>query len=106
MLTRTDTRRRSVGLFFLLLAVVMVTWGQTVLKPHLEQLSFVIYWLVCIFCLMVAVFLALLDMWVMGRRNRRQQEELYQRTMMEIKLKQDAARQEEKLGEKSQPGAS
>ena len=106
MLISTDARRRSLGLFFLLLAVVMVIWGQTVLKPHLEQLGYLLYWLACIFCLLVAVAMALLDMWVMGRRNRRQQEELYQRTMMEIKLKLDTARRDEKIGDQSQPGAS
>ena len=98
MLTPADARRRSIGLFFLLLAVVMVIWGQTVLKPHLVQIGYVLYWLACIFCLMVAMAMALIDMWVMGRRNRRQQEELYQRTMMEIKQQQDAARREEQDG--------
>ena len=96
MLTRADVRRRSIGLFFLLLSVVLVIWGQTLLKPYLEKLSFVLYWLACIFCLLVAVAMALLDMWVMGRRNRRQQEELYQRTLMEIEHEQDAARREDK----------
>ena len=98
MLTSNDTRRRSVGLFFLLLAVVMVIWGQTVLKQYLVQLGYVLYWLACIFCLMVAMFMALLDLWVMGRRNRHQQEELYKRTMMEIEQKQDAARRDETDG--------
>ena len=94
MLTRADARRRSVGLFFLLLAVVMVIWGQTLLKPYLQQLTYVLYWLVCMFCLLVAVAMALLDLWVMRRRNRCQQEELYKRTLMEIELEQDAAKGE------------
>ncbi len=94
MLTRADARRRSLGLFFLLLAVVMVIWGQTLLHPYLEQLSFVLYWLACMFCLLVAVAMAVLDVWVMGRRNRCQQEELYKRTLMEIELEQDAARRD------------
>ena len=84
MLTPADARRRSLGLFFLLLAGVMVIWGQTLLKPHLEQLTFVVYWLACIFCLLVAVSTALLDLWVMRRRNRREEEELFKHTLEEI----------------------
>ena len=98
MLTRADARRRSVGLFFLLLAVVMVIWGQTLLKPYLQQLTYVLYWLVCMFCLLVAVAMALLDLWVMRRRNRCQQEELYKRALMEIELEQDAAKGEGRNG--------
>ncbi len=98
MLTAADARRRSLGLFFLLLAIVMVIWGETLLKPYLKQLGYVLYWLACIFCLMVAVGTALLDLWVMRHRNRRQQEELCQRTLMEIEQEQNAVRQEERDG--------
>ena len=94
MLTPADARRRSIGLFFLLLAVVLVIWGQTVLKPHLVQLGFLLYWLACIFCLMVAMAMALIDLRVMGRRTRRQQEELEKRAMMGIEQMQDAARRD------------
>jgi hypothetical protein len=88
MLTAADANRRSLGLFFLLLACVLVIWGQTLLKPYLGGLGFMIYWLACFLCLGVAIAVALLDILILRRRIRVQQEELIKRTLMEIELEQ------------------
>jgi hypothetical protein len=97
MLTAADSTRRSIGLFFLLLACVLVIWGQTLLKPHLGGMSFMIYWLMCFLCLGAAILVALIDILIMRRRIRLQHAELVKRTLMEIELEQtELARDVEK----------
>ena len=47
MLNSADARRRWFGVFFLILAVGMLIWGQTVLEPHLKGVVYLIYWFGC-----------------------------------------------------------
>ena len=74
-----DVRRRWFGVFFLLIAAGMLIWGQTILKPHLEGIGFVLYWLACLAFTGLALLTALLDIWAVRRRTREQQRDLLQR---------------------------
>ena len=67
-----DARRRWFGVFFLIIAAGMLIWGQTILKPRLEGVGFVIYWLVCMGFTALAMLTALLDIWAVRRRTRDQ----------------------------------
>ncbi|PYM10190.1 MAG: hypothetical protein DME18_16775, partial [Verrucomicrobia bacterium] len=58
-----DARRRWFGVFFLIIAVGMLVWGQTFLKPYLEGLGFIVYWLACMGFTGLAMLSALLDIW-------------------------------------------
>jgi hypothetical protein len=74
-----DARRRWFGVFFLIIAAGMLIWGQTFLKPYLEGLEFVIYWLACMGFTALAMGTALLDIWAVRRRTRDQQRDLIRR---------------------------
>ena len=71
-----DSRRRWFGVFFLIIAAGMLIWGQTFLKPFLEGVGFVIYWLACMGFTGLAMLTALLDVWAVRRRTRDQQQDL------------------------------
>jgi membrane protein implicated in regulation of membrane protease activity len=74
-----DVRRRWFGVFFLLIGAGMLIWGQTIFKPYLEGLGFVLYWLACMAFTGLALLTALLDIWAVRRRTRQQQRDLLQR---------------------------
>jgi hypothetical protein len=57
----SQKRRRRIGAAFLGLAVLLVVAGQTLLNPWLIGLTFVAYWVFCLFCIAAAMFVALLD---------------------------------------------
>ncbi|MBI4323939.1 MAG: hypothetical protein HY674_01610 [Chloroflexi bacterium] len=80
MSNRVDDWRRWFGTFFLILAGALLIWGQTLLKPHLKGISFVIYWLVCFGFTGLAVLTAMIDLWIMRRRTREQHRDLFRRT--------------------------
>lgn len=82
--TVADARRRWFGLLFLLLAAGMLIWGQTVLKPHLRGLVFIAYWLGCFAFTGMAMLTALLDLWIVRTRSRRERRELIERTLGEF----------------------
>jgi hypothetical protein len=86
MLTAADARRRSFGLVVLMVAVAMVVWGQTLLKPFLLGLGFIFYWLACLLCVTIVMATALVDIWVIRRRIRRHREEMFKQALMEIEL--------------------
>ena len=73
-----DARRRWFGMFFLIVSTGMLIWGQTFLKPYLEGIGFVIYWLTCMAFTGLAMLTALLDIWAVRRRTRDRQRELLQ----------------------------
>jgi len=87
-----DARRRWFGVFFLMLAAGMLIWGQTILKPYLEGLWFVIYWLACMGFTALAMLTALLDIWAVRRRTRAQQRELLQHIFDEVEPNQEEER--------------
>jgi membrane protein implicated in regulation of membrane protease activity len=74
-----DARRRWFGVFFLIVACGMLIWEQTFLKPLLEGVVFVIYWLACMGFIALAMLTALLDIRAVRRRTRDQQRDLLQR---------------------------
>ena len=78
-----DVRRRWFGMFFLLIAAGMLIWGQTILKPLLEGIAFVLYWVACLAFTGLALVTALLDIWAVRRRTREQQRDLLQRILDE-----------------------
>ena len=57
----------------------MLIWGQTILKPYLEGIGFVLYWLACLAFTGLALVTALLDIWAVRRRTREQHRDLLQR---------------------------
>ncbi|HSH92845.1 MAG TPA: hypothetical protein VK968_01730 [Roseimicrobium sp.] len=79
---RQDHRRRSLGLFLLVLPIVATIWGRTVLRPYLDGAAFLLFWSVC---LLMAIVIALIDMAVIGLRCRAARKELVR------KLEQSAA---------------
>ena len=79
-----DAWRRWLGLFCLTVAAGMLIWGQTLLKPYLQGLGFLIYWSFCFFFTFGAIIIALLDIRAMRRRTRREQRELLQRALEDV----------------------
>jgi len=71
-----NSRRRWFGSLFLLLALGMVVWGQTWLKPQLQGLAFVFYWLTCLIWTLLALFTALVDASATRRQLRQKQADL------------------------------
>jgi len=59
-------------------------WGQTVLKPHLEGIGFLIYWAGCFLFTFGAIGIALVDMRAVRQRVRAEQEALIRRTLANI----------------------
>jgi hypothetical protein len=79
-----DALRRWLGLFCLAVAAGMLIWGQTILKPILEGVWYVIYWLICFFFTIAAIGIALLDVRAVRRRTREEQTELIRKTLEKI----------------------
>jgi len=79
-----DALRRWLGLFCLTVAAGMLIWGQTLLKPYLQGVGFLIYWAFCFFFTFGAIVIALLDVRAMRRRTRREQQELIQRALEDV----------------------
>jgi len=75
-----------------MLSAGMLIWGQTILKPYLEGLWFVIYWLACMGFTALAMLTALLDIWAVRRRTRAQQRELLQHIFDEVEPNQEEER--------------
>lgn len=73
--TGADKRRRWFGMLYLLLAIGMFIWGQTIFRPHLSGLAYVCYWLVVFGFTLLAMITALLDMWVIRLRQRRSERD-------------------------------
>lgn len=65
-----DAWRRWFGLLFLVIAGGMTTWGLLVLDEKLRGWWFVLYWAVCLACVLLAMGVAVLDWLIMRRRSR------------------------------------
>ena len=81
MTNPAEARRRWFGVFYLLIALGLLVWGQTVLQPHLRGMGFILYWVACFVFTGLAMLTALLDMRAVRRRIRDQQRDLVQRTI-------------------------
>jgi hypothetical protein len=79
----TDALRRWLGMFCLAVSAGMLIWGQTVLKPHLDGVSFLVYWTLCFLFTMSAILIALVDLRAVRRRLRQERRDLVERTMKE-----------------------
>lgn len=90
MLTPADDRRRWWGSFFLGGAASLLICGQTVLKPYLEDVGYLLYWLACIAFTWLAIFTALLDFLAVRRQSRQERKELLQRALEEINTDRSA----------------
>ena len=76
-------------MFYLLVAGALLVWGQTVLEPYLGRgLVFIAYWLVCFLFTGLAVLMALLDLWIVRRRGRLEEQRLLQDKSAQTKRKQ------------------
>jgi hypothetical protein len=84
MSNSADALRRWLGVFCLAMAAGMLIWGQTVLKAHLDGLSFLFYWLICLGFTMAAIVIALLDVRILRRRSRDEQRRLIERTLEQV----------------------
>jgi len=70
----------------------MLVAGQTLLRDHLSQLGFVVYWLVCFAFTFLAMIVAWIDALAIRRRSRVEQREFLEETLREIARKPPAAR--------------
>ena len=77
-------RRRWFGAVVLLAALGMLICGETVLKGRLQDLKFIVYWLVCIALTGLAIVVAFLDALALQRRTRQEQRDLFETTLKEI----------------------
>src|SRR5262245_41182702 len=75
--------RRWFGVFFLAVAFALLVWGQTLLKPHLHGVGYLVSWLVCFAFTFAAIITALSDMWATRRQSRRERKALLN-TLKEI----------------------
>lgn len=66
------------------MAAGMLIWGQTILKPHLDGVWFLLYWTVCFLFTIGAVLIALLDVRAVRRRIKEEHANLIARTLQEI----------------------
>ena len=74
-------------MLFLALAAGMLIWGETVLKPHLNGVVFLLYWLGYFVVTGLAIITALLDMRATRRRIQEEQRDLLERTWKDIENK-------------------
>jgi membrane protein implicated in regulation of membrane protease activity len=78
------TRRRRLGTFCLLTAIVMLIGGETVLAGRLSGIGFIAYWLACFVLTALAAFAALLDAARVRAEQREEQRALLENTLQEI----------------------
>ncbi|MDA7512542.1 hypothetical protein N9079_00500 [bacterium] len=80
--TRSDKKRRWFGLLYLLIAGIMLVWGTTWLESYLFQSNwrFLTYWFVCFVTTLMAMFVALLDIWIIHTRARQQRQKAVRQT--------------------------
>ena len=91
MVLDATARRRLIGALVLLAALGMLIAGQTVLKGKLQNLVFIIYWMVCFGFTGVAILIALLDARALQRRTHQEQHELFEATLKQIETEAKAA---------------
>jgi len=88
-------RRRWFGALVLVGAVGMLVAGETVLKGRLLGKAFWVYWLICFFLTGLAMLVAFRDARAMLQRTGREQRDLLENTLNEIKSDAQARRKTE-----------
>ncbi|HIG31483.1 MAG TPA: hypothetical protein EYQ50_28215 [Verrucomicrobiales bacterium] len=96
-----DARRRWFGMLFLALAAAMLIWGQTMLKPVLDGVFFLLYWILCFIFTGSAVLTAIWDMRVIRGKAKEEQQELLRKTLKDFK-KTDSESPDEENSRKSE----
>ncbi len=89
--TSRDARRRWFGSLFLILAVGMIVWGQTILKSTLgtHPVAFILYWIGCFGFTGLALIVALIDIWVMRGRSQDAHRALFKKTFVRTEEEED-----------------
>ena len=87
-----DAMRRWLGAFCLAVAFGLLVWGETVLKPALSGLLFLLYWMGCFLFTIGAIVFALLDVRAVRRRVKTEKRELVERTFQDLEKKADPAK--------------
>lgn len=77
-------RRRRFGALMLLAALGMLVAGQTILKSGLQDIGFLVYWLICFVFTGAAIVVAYLDVRSLRRRGKREARELIETTFSQI----------------------
>jgi hypothetical protein len=72
-------------MFCLAVASGMLIWGHTILEPHLKELGFLVYWLICFLFTIASIVIALFDVHAILRNIRRERLELFRHALKDIK---------------------
>jgi len=83
------TRRRWGGILVLIAALGMLIAGETVLQGRLQNVAFVLYWLLCLILTTAAI---ILDARALRRQTREEARDLLQSTLKEIETDAKARR--------------
>jgi len=86
------TRRRWGGILVLIGALGMLIAGETVLQGRLQNVAFVLYWLLCLILTTAAIIIAFLDARALRRQTREEARDLLQSTLKEIETDAKARR--------------
>jgi uncharacterized membrane protein len=86
------TRRRWMGIVALIGALGMLLAGETVLQGKLQNITFVLYWLICLILTTAAIMIAFLDARALRRQTREEARDLLQTTLKEIETDAKARR--------------
>lgn len=78
------TRRRGLGILVLTAALGMLIAGETVLQGRLQNVTFVLYWLLCLILTTAAIIIAFLDARALRQQTREEARDLLQSTLKEI----------------------
>lgn len=76
--------RRWLGVLLLGAAIGMLLAGETVLKEHLSEVGFLLFWLGCLALTIAAVVVAVLDARAVARGTLQEQRNLFQATLGHI----------------------
>jgi len=91
MLEAGDQRRRWFGTLSLIIALGMLFWGETVLKPYLTGRGFVCFWLGCFLATFFALLFALLDFRAIRRKSMNQRRQLVEQTLKNLPCEETGA---------------
>jgi len=80
-------RRRWLGAFFLLAAMVMLVAGETTTGKRLEGALFILYWLACFGFAALAMLVAVFDVRALRREIHAEQQAMLRNVMKEIEAK-------------------
>jgi len=77
-------RRRWFGAIVLAVALLMLIFGETVLKGKMSDVAFVVYWLACFVLTTLAIVTAFRDVKAVQNRVRSEQRTLLESTLKDI----------------------